>query len=180
MDIGVLMSFCVLLIAVLFLLYKAYRRFEEMVCSEVCAIYCNTIVYIDQLCGVNNEILTSWHKFYLKNAMKGDLSFQAVKKMTDEILFRKKEIEQLKGNNVHLTFHPSGLKSAVLHKHKLNTQEVQAALAVVESNETELIDNFDYLLDFLNSETKISSNWIFAENRMKCFQHESNALFMGH
>ena len=179
MDIGVLMSFCVLLIAVLFLLYKAYRRFEEMVCSEVCAIYCNTIVYIDQLCGVNNEVLTSWHKFYLKNAKKGDLSFQAVKKMTDEILFRKKEIEQLKGNNVHLTFHPSGLKSAVLHKHKLNTQEVQAALAVVESNETELIDNFDYLLDFLNSETKISSNWIFAENRMKCFQHESNALFYG-
>lgn len=179
MNIGAFMIICFLLIAVLFLLYKAYRKYEEMVCSEVCAIFCNTIVYIDQLCGVNNETLTSWHKFCLKNAIKEDLSYQAVKKMTDEILFRKKEIEQLKGNSVHLTFQPSGLKSAVLHMHKLNTQEVQAALAVVESTETELIDNFDYLLDFLNSETKISSSWLFAESRLKCFQYESYALYYG-
>lgn len=157
----------------------AFKRYEEMVCSEVCAIYCNTIVFIDQLCGVNNDILTSWHKFCLNTTLKGERSFQSEKKLTDEILFRKKEIEQLKNNNVHLTFQPTGLKSIVLHKHKLSTLEIQTALAVSDSSEMELIENLNFLLIFLNSETRISSNWLFAENRLKCFQYVSNALYYG-
>lgn len=167
------------LLFLLITLYMAFKRYEEMVCSEVCAIYCNTIVFIDQLCGVNNDILISWHKFCLNTTMTGERSFQSEKKLTDEILSRKKEIEQLNNNNVHLTFQPSGLKSIVLHKHKLSSQEIQAALAVAESSEIELIDNFNFLLNFLNSETKISSNWLFVENRLKCFQYESNALYYG-
>lgn len=176
------MYIIILSLVLLFLLitfYIAFKKYEIIVCSEVCAIYCNTIVFIDQLCGVNNDILTSWHKFFLNTTMKGERSFQSEKKLTDEILFRKKKIEQLKNNNVHLTFQPSGLKSIVLHKHKLSLQEIQAALAVAESSEMALLDNFNFLLDFLNSETKISSNWLFAENRLKCFQYESNALYYG-
>lgn len=168
-----------IILFILIMLYMAFKRYEVIVCSEVCAIYCNTIVYIDQLCGVNNEIFMSWHKFCLKNAMKGERSYQSEKKMTDEILFRKKEIEQLRNNNVHLTFQPSGLKSIVLHKHKLSTQEIQAALAVAESAETDLLANFNFLIDYLGSDTRISSNWLFAENRLKCFQYESNVLYYG-
>ena len=168
-----------ILLFILIMLYMAFKRYEVIVCSEVCAIYCNTIVYIDQLCGVNNEILISWHKFCLKNAMTGERSFQSEKKMTDEIIFRKKEIEQLKNNNVHLTFQPSELKSIVLHKHKLSTQEIQAALTVSQSTEIELMENINLLIDLLSSDTRITSNWLFTENRLKCFQYESNALYYG-
>lgn len=167
------------LLSILITLYIVFKKYEIIVCREVCAIYCNTIVFIDQLCGVNNDILTSWHKFCLNTTIKGERSFQSEKKLIDGILFRKKEIEQLKYNNVHLTFQSSGLKSIVLHKHKLSSLEIQAALVVSESSEMELIDNFNFLLNLLNSETRISSNWLFAENRLKCFQHESNALYYG-
>ena len=160
-------------------LYIAFKKYEIIVCSEVCAIYCNTIVFIDQLCGVNNDIMTSWHKFCLNTRMKGEWSLQSEKKLINEIIFRKNEIERLKNNYVHLSFQPSGLKSIVLHKHKLSTQEIQVALDAAESSEMELLDNINYLLNYLNSETRISSYWLFAENRLKCFQYESNILYYG-
>ena len=160
-------------------LYIAFKKYEIIVCSEVCAIYCNTIVFIDQLCGVNNDIMTSWHKFCLNTRMKGEWSLQSEKKLINEIIFRKNEIERLKNNYVHLSFQPSGLKSIVLHKHKLSTQEIQVALDAAESSEMELLDNINYLLNYLNSETRISSYWLLAENRLKCFQYESNILYYG-
>lgn len=177
MDLTFLVLLCIL--GLLTALYGVFKRFEAMVCSEVCAIYCNTIVYIDQLCGINNNILDSWHKFYLKNKMLGERSYNAEKKMLEEILFRKKEIQQMTDNNVNLTFKPSIIKSAILHKHKLNEQEIQAALSLPETTSKELMDNLDFLLCHLKSDTRINSNWLFAENRLKCFQYEANAMYYG-
>ena len=171
---------CIILVALLIiLLYAGFRRLEKMVCSEVCAIFCNTIVYIDQLCGINNDILSSWHKFCLKNSVSGKRSYSADKKMTEEIIFRKKEIEQLDNHNVHLSFQPSFIKTFILHKHKLSNQEIQAAVMTADSTEIELKQNLDYLVDLLKIEKPVSSSWSFAENRLKCFQHEANAMFYG-
>lgn len=178
MDQIVFIILCIIF-TIPFLLFKGYRKYEKTVCDEVCAIYSNAIVFIDQLCGVNNDILISWHKFCLKKAMKGERSYLLEKKLIEEIKYRKNEIIQMNNNNVHLSFQPSGLKSIILHKHKLSTQEIQAALVVTESTGKELIENLNFLLDLLNSETIISSSWLFAENRLKCFQHESNALYYG-
>ncbi len=150
-----------------------------MVCGEVCAIYCNTIVCIDQLCEINNNILESWHKFYLKSIMHGDKSYNAEKKMLEDIRFHRNAIERMNNNSTHLTFQPSTIKSIILNKHKLSVQEIHAALSVVGSTETELIENCDYLANLLGSETRINSNLLFAENRLKCFQYESNGLFYG-
>lgn len=175
----ILTLICIVSLSLLILSFLAVKRYEEMVCDEICSIFCNSIVYIDQLCGVNHDILESWHKFYLKNVMLGERSYSAEKRMTDEILYRRKEIEQLNNNNVHLTFQSSGFKSIILHKHKLSTSEIQAALTVTMSCEKELKDNLDFLVDLLNAETRIFSNWLFAENRLKCFQHEANALYYG-
>lgn len=153
--------------------------FEETVCSEVCAIFCNAIVYIDQLCGVNNDILSSWHKYCLKQKMSGGRSHNVDKKMLEEILFRKKEVNQLSANFVPLSFQSSDTKSIILQKHKISTQEVEAALKISDSTENEIIDNLDFLINLLNKETNIESSWLFAENRLKCFQHEANGLFYG-
>lgn len=153
--------------------------FEETVCSEVCAIFCNAIVYIDQLCGVNNDILSSWHKYCLKQKMSGGRSHSVDKKMLEEILFRKKEVNQLSANFVPLSFQSSDTKSIILQKHKISTQEVEAALKISDSTENEIIDNLDFLINLLNKETNIESSWLFAENRLKCFQHEANGLFYG-
>lgn len=171
---------CIILVALLFiLLFAGFKRLEKMVCSEVCAIFSNTIVYVDQLCGVNNEILSSWHKFCLKNSITSEKSFSAEKIMTEEIIFRKKEIEQLSNHNVRLSFQPSFLKTFILHKHKLSNQEIQAAIMTAESTEMELEQNFDFLIDLLKIEKTVPSSWVFAENRLKCFQHEANAMFYG-
>ena len=48
-----------------------------------------------------------------------------------------------------------------------------------ESTEMELEQNFDFLIDLLKSEKTVPSGWAFAENRLKCFQHEANAMFYG-
>ena len=153
--------------------------FEETVCSEICAIFCNAIAYIDQLCGINSDILSSWHKYCLKQKLSGGRSHNADKKMMEEILFRKKEIAQLSANLVPLSFQSSDTRSIILQKHKISTQEVEAALKISDSTENELIDNFDFLINLLNEETIIEASWIFAENRLKCFQHEANGLFYG-
>lgn len=107
------------------------------------------------------------------------MSFDSEKKMLDEILFRKREIEQLSNNNIQLSFQPSLLKSIILHKHKLNSQEVQAALSLADASKKELLTEFEFLTNILNSETKLSASWFFAENRLKCFQFESNGMFYG-
>ena len=155
------------------------ESFEENVCSEICAIFCNSIAYIDQLCGVNHDILTSWHKFYLKKSLSGESSYNAERKMMEEVVFRKKGIEQLRNNYVPLSFQPSDAKSIILHKHKLSTQEIQAALEISESTEKELIDNLDSLIDLLKSETSIATSWLFAENKLICFQYEANGIYYG-
>lgn len=179
MSINTIVIICFILALLLTLLFVAFKKLEKVVCSEVCAIFCNTIVYIDQLCGVNNDILSSWRKFCLKSSISGEKSFSAEKKMTEEIIFRKKEIEQLGNHHVHLSFQPSFIKTLILHKHKLSNQEVQAALMTAESTEIELKQNFDFLVDLLRIEKTIPSGWAFAENRLKCFQHEANAMFYG-
>lgn len=153
--------------------------FEETVCSEVCAIFCNAIAYIDQLCGINNEILSSWHKYCLKQRMSGGRSRNADKKMMDEILFRKKEVSQLSVNTTPLSFQPSDAKSVILQKHKISIQEIEISLKIPDSTENELIDNFDFLIKLLNEKTNIETSLIFAENRLKCFQHEANGIFYG-
>ena len=167
------------LIVLLTVLYFVFKRFEEMVCSEVCAIYCNTIACLDQLCRINNSIMESWRKFYIKNYILKQRSYNAEKMMLEELFFRQKEIEQTNNNNVQLTYQSSIIKSIFLHKHKLSTQEIQAATALVTTTEKELEENIGYLVELLNSENKVSSNWLFAENRMKYFQHEANALYYG-
>ena len=166
---------------VVFLLFLVLilRWIEIAVCNEVCVIYCNMIVYIDQLCGVNNDVLPSWHKFYLKYAISGEKSYGAEKKMLEEIAFRRKEIEQLNNCNVQLSFKSSFIKAVVLRKHKLNAQEVQAALMMSEATQKELEANLDFLVGMLNMETRISAGWLFAENRLKSFQHEANSTFYG-
>ncbi|MBP5540267.1 MAG: hypothetical protein J6X88_01330 [Bacteroidales bacterium] len=99
--------------------------------------------------------------------------------MLDEISFRKREIEQLSNNNIQLSFQPSLLKSIILHKHKLNTQEVEAALSLADASKKELLTELEFLTNILNSETRLSASWFFAENRLKCFQLESNGMFYG-
>jgi len=101
MDQIVFIILCIIL-TILFLLFKGYRKYEETVCDEVCAIYSNTIVFIDQLCGVNNDILISWHKFCLKKAMKGERSYLLEKKLIEEIKYRKNEIIQMNNNIIKL------------------------------------------------------------------------------
>lgn len=166
-------------IILLFLLCLLLRRIEIIVCNEVCTVFCNAIVFIDQLCGVNDDILTSWHKYCMKYSLNGEKSFDSEKKMLDEIMFRKREIEQLSHSNVQLSFQPSLLKSIILHKHKLNIQEVQAALSLADASKNELLMELEFLSNILNSETRLSASWFFAENRLKCFQLESNGMFYG-
>lgn len=176
MDTTIIISSIIIL---LFLLCLLLRRIEIIICNEVCTIYCNAIVFIDQLCGVNDDIFTSWHKYCMKYSLNGEMSFDSEKKMLDEISFRKREIEQLSNNKTQLSFQPSLLKSIILHKHKLSTQEVQAALSLADASKKELLTEFEFLTNILNSETKLSASWFFAENRLKCFQLESNGMFYG-
>lgn len=170
---------CSVSILLITLLYVVYRRREGMVCGEVCAIYCSAIAYIDQLCEINSTILKSWHHYMLKKEAYGDKSYHAEKKMTEEIIFRKNEIEQLSQNNLRLTFQPSIMKSVMLHKHKLTTQEVQTATKITNNFANTLIGNLDFLIGLLNAETTITASWLFAENRMRAFQHEANSIYYG-
>lgn len=176
MNTTIIISFILIL---LLLLCFFLRRIEIIICNEVCTIYCNAIVFIDQLCGVNDDILTSWHKYCMRYSLNGEMSFDSEKKMLDEISFRKREIEQLSNNNIQLSFQPSLLKSIILHKHKLNSQEVQAALSLADVSKKELLTEFEFLTNILNTETRLSAIWFFAENRLKCFQLESNGMFYG-
>lgn len=150
------MLYILILLVLLHLLiisYIAYQRYEELVCDEQCAIYCNTFFFNDQLCGVNNEIMTSLHKFCLKNVMKGEQPYHLEKKMSNEIIVRNK-IERLKNNYVHMAFQPLELKTIVLFKHKIINHVIQPAIALAEYTEMEFIEKLGFLLKFLTSETR--------------------------
>lgn len=164
-----------ILLSILILLYLLFKRIEIMVCNEVCIIFCNAIMYIDQLCEINNKIKTFWSKFYQNTISSGKSSFGIEKKMKDELFLFKKEIEQLV--KIEMTFKPSAIKSIILHKHKLNTQEMQVSLVVAESMKKDLLMNLDSLVNIVKAEYIMPANWILSESNFKCFQHKANVFF---
>ncbi len=170
----------VLLLSVLFaIIVVAFTAYERVVCKEVCAIYCNSLVFLDQLCGVNDDLLKAWKKFGIQLASTEPIGFYEIKKVKDDLLFRKKECEQLYGSLVPVSYQHSVLKSVVLARHKLNHQEVDAGIIVAKASYEDMFNNIEFLIGFLESETRTISGWSFGEKRLMCFQHESNMLFYG-
>ncbi len=173
------MTTIITIIALLVIIIVCFVLYERIVCKEVCAIFCNSLVFIDQLCGINNDILKAWRKYGLKLASSEAIGFYDIKSVKDELRFRKKEASELYKNMIHLNYKPSVMKSIVLARHKLNHQEVKAGIDIVNYSYDELLTNIDFLISVLDEKTKTISMWSFGEKRLVCFQHESNMLFYG-
>lgn len=173
------MTTIITVITLLVIIIACFAAYERIVCKEVCTILCNSIVFIDQLCGINNDILKAWRKYGLKLASNEAIGFYDIKAVKDELQFRKKEVSELYGILIQLSYKPSVLKSIVLARHKLNHQEVKAGIDIVNSSYDELFANFDFLISVLDEKTKTVSMWSFGEKRLICYQHESNMLFYG-
>ena len=173
------MAISITIITILLIIIICLVTYERIVCKEVCTIFCNSLVFIDQLCGINNDILNLWRKYGLRLASNEPIGYYEIKSFKDELLFRQKEADELYDSFIPLDYQPSLLKSIVLVRHKLNHQEVKAGISIAKTTYIELSDNIKSLLGVLNNETKTISSWSFGEKILSCFQHTSNMLFYG-
>lgn len=165
------------LLVLLFLItIWAVRRYEIMVCNEICSIYTNTLTQLDLLCGINNDIYVAWQKFCATYSVQEGRSYLTEKKLIEQIAFRKQEVIQMR-NYPKLTFKESAAKSFILRKHKLSTQEIQAVVQIVDTFNNDMIGYFDSILKMLNTDQILQSGLSWVSLRSKCFQLEVNGIF---
>ena len=173
------MTSIIIIIVILIIGIVAFAIYERIVCKEVCTIYCNSPVFIDQLCGVNADILKTWRRFGMRLASTEPIGYYEIKKNKEDLLFREKEAKELFNGLAPTKYQHSVLKSIVLAKHKLNHQEVEVGITIAKTQYDNLLGNLEFLISILDSETRTFSNWSFGEKRLICFQHESNMFFYG-
>ena len=173
-----LLFLATLLVLLLLITIWTVRKYEIMVCNEICSIYTNTLTQLDLLCGINNDIYVAWQKFCATYSVQEERSFQTEKKLMEQIAFRKQEVIQMR-NYPKLTFKESAVKSIILSKHKLSTQEIQAAIQIVDSFNNDLIDHLDRILNILNTHQILPSALTWVSLRSRCFQLEVNGVFYG-
>ena len=75
MTIAIISIITLCIIAIILLIY------ERIACREVCAILCNSLSFLDQLCGLNDNVLKAWRKYGLKFAANETIGYYENKKV---------------------------------------------------------------------------------------------------
>lgn len=152
---------------------------EKIVCTEVCNIYCNTIVALDQFVGEAIEIGEEWQKFVLKATLDNQIEQQTIERTLKMLEMKKLHLGELYSMTPKFTFQTSLTKNFVLNKHKLPLQEIELACTLPKSTHEELEFLIDDTISNLKDQDIDLLHLYFVQTKLKAFQHETFSMYYG-
>lgn len=173
LSIFVLSFFVVAIIA-----YIVFQRYEKIVCTEICNIYCNTIVSLDQCAGIAKDILNEWQKFSIKATLNHKVETRDVEKILKMLELKSKNVVEMYKITPKLLFDNSLPKQRILAKHKLPLQEIQMAITLPKTTYEELKALIDETMcDLANADSVDFARIDFTRVRFMVFLEETIGMY---
>ena len=161
------------------LIYILFRRCENIVCTEVCNIFCNTIVAFDQCVGITRDILKEWQRLSMKASLDKKLEPKDVERIMQLFELKDKNVAEIKELTPKLTFKCSWWKQQVLSYHKLPLAEVELALALPQTTYDELKAMIDETMTDVKIGTIDSMRMNFIQTKFMAFEEETIGMYYG-
>lgn len=173
LSIFVLSFFVVAIIA-----YIVFQRYEKIVCTEICNIYCNTIVSLDQCAGIAKDILNEWQKFSIKATLNHKVDTRDVEKILKMLELKSKNVVEMCKITPELLFDNSLPKQRILAKHKLPLQEIHMAITLPKTTYEELKALIDETMcDLVNADSVDFARIDFTRVRFMVFLEETIGMY---
>lgn len=152
---------------------------EKIVCTEVCNIYCNTIVALDQFVGEAIEIGEEWQKIVFKATLDNQIEQQTIERALKMLEMKKLHLCELYSMTPIFSYQSSLAKKIILSKHKLPLQEIELACTLPKSTYEEL-EAFinDTISNFKNQDIDLL-HLNFVQVKLQAFKHETFGMFYG-
>lgn len=176
MNVIIFLSFIVAIVLGSFLLFKHY---EQIICIEVCNIYCNAIVAFDQFVGEAIEIGNEWQKFVFKATLNGKIEPNKVDQVLQMLEMKKQHITELYSMMPKFTYKISVLKQLILSKHKLPLQEIELAITMPMSTYNDLSAIVDDAILKVKAHNVDRLQLSFVQTQLKTFEFETFGMFYG-
>lgn len=160
-------------------IYILFRRCENIVCTEVCNIFCNTIVALDQCVGITRDILKEWQRLSVKASLDKKLKPKDVERIMQLFELKDKNIAEMKGIIPKLTFQCSWWKQQILSHHKLPLAEVELALALPKTTYNELKAIIGETMTSIKNGTIDSMHMNFTQTKFMAFETETIGMYYG-
>lgn len=176
METIIFLSFIVVILLGVFFLFKHY---EQIICVEICNIYCNAIVAFDQFVGEAIEIGNEWQKFVLKITLNGKIESNMVDQVLQMLEMKKRHIAEMYSLIPKFTYQSSVLKQIVLNKHKLPLQEIELATTMPTSTYNDLNAIIDDAILKVKANDIDQLQLSFVQTQFKTFEFETFGMFYG-
>ena len=177
MNVIIFLSFIVAIVLGSFLLFKHY---EQIICIEVCNIYCNAIVAFDQFVGEAIEIGNEWQKFVFKATLNGEIEPNKVDQVLQMLEMKKQHITELYSMMPKFTYKFSVLKQLILSKHKLPLQEIELAITMPMSTYNDLSAIVDDAILKVKAHNVDRLQLSFVQTQLKTFEFETFEIGRAH
>lgn len=159
--------------------YILFKRCEIIVCTEVCNIFCNTIVAFDQCVGITREVLKEWHRLSVKASFDSKLEEKDVERIMQLLELKDKNVAEMKRLTPKLTFRCSWWKQQILSHHKLPLAEIELALALPQTTYDELKTMIDETMTDVKIGTIDSMRMNFIQTKFMAFEEETIGMYYG-
>lgn len=159
--------------------YILFKRCENIVCTEICNIFCNTIVAFDQCVGITREVLKEWHRLSVKASLDRKLEEKDVERIMILLKLKDKNVAEMKGLTPKLTFKCLWWKQQVLSYHKLPLAEIELALALPQTTYDELRAMIDETMSDVKNGIIDSMRMNFIQTKFMAFEEETIGMYYG-
>lgn len=171
--------FPILILFVISVLYKLFKYYEKIVCTEVCNKFSNMISTLDQLCAINNDVKKIWKQVMFEISTSGVIIYENSHKYKDAITHSKKDLDNILQIVPSISLSLSTMTSLVLLKHKLTVSEVNACDTFMNATIDQLKDLLDKVNENIDKKQQLYTNLLMVDAEIECFQLEANAGFYG-
>lgn len=157
--------------------YMLFRRCENIVCTEVCNIFCNTIVALDQCVGITRDILKEWHRLSVKSLLDKKIEPKDVERIIQLFELKDKNVAKFKGLTPKLTFQCCWWKQQILSHHKLPLAEVELALTLPKTTYDELKTMIGETIASIKKGTIDNMHMNFIQAKFMAFEEETIGMY---
>lgn len=173
---AIILPFSVLIAISIYILFK---HCDKIVCTEVCNIYCNTIVTLDQCVGITRNILKEWQKLSVKTSLDNKLEEKDIERVIQLFKLKSKNVEEMKRFTPKLTFKSSWWKQHILSHHKLPLAEVEFATTLPQTTYDELKSMIDEVIADVKNRNVDNVQMSLIPTKFMAFEEETIGMYYG-